>query len=664
MAAAQPIALKRLRLERELDQKLKWVKKPALAIALAFLGLNSVQVDEVRAFSLFGVCFSGDCENDQDDGPGFIDPRNYDVEFDVQGAPEELAESLKASSELWRGKDSPVAGSAGLAARAKGDYRRILAALYNKGYYAGEISIVVNGRQASDLQPGQDLPENSSVTIRVGPGSTYLFSRTEIINAAPPTLDRKDQSKTPEEVGFAPGKVAEAGAVRLAGAAAREAWRQQGHPLARIGEQDVTAVHPQRQLNVSIRMAPGPRADIGDISVEGTERMDPAFVAYMTGLIPGQEYDPDDLEKARKRLDRLGVFSTRKIEEAKAVSANGLLPLNVIVSERKLRRIGVGATLSSVDGAGIEAYWLHRNLFGRAEKLRLDAQIGGIGGAGGTFSPGEYDYLLGATFTQPGYFTPDTDLVWNILAKREFNETYEETAAGLSVGLTNYWSDEITFTAGAFAQFGEFTDIFGTRTFLTTGLQGDVVYDNRDNKLDAKRGLYARFDAKPFYEWEFGGAAARLEAEARSYFAFDTEGRSVLAARVKVGSLVGSSLTQTPPNLLFTAGGGNSVRGFAFKSIGVENAVGDISGGRSLFEGSLEFRQRINESFGAVAFVDAGTVSEASFTDFSEDLKVGVGLGIRYYTGLGPIRVDVAIPLNPGPDDDGFAFYAGIGQAF
>ena len=131
-----------------------------------------------------------------------------------------------------------------------------------------------------------------------------------------------------------------------------------------------------------------------------------------------------------------------------------------------------------------------------------------------------------------------------------------------------------------------------------------------------------------------------------------------------LGSITGAPLAETPPDLLFTAGGGNSVRGYSFKSIGVEQANGRITGGASLIETTVEFRQRISDSFGAVAFVDAGIVGDDPFSGFSDDVKVGVGLGVRYYTGLGPIRLDVAVPLDPGDDDAGFAIYAGIGQAF
>lgn len=643
---------------------MKAVIQTLLYAAPLAVALTLVQVKNAEAFKLFGQCFFGSCKKD-DKAERFIDPKTYDVEFSVDElAPDDIAQAVRAASELWQGREKPVGGSAGLVARAKGDYRRILAALYGKGRYAGIISIKVNGVEASNIKPGRDIPGHSNVVISVDPDVSFAFGTALVINPAPFTADPKDQTKSLAEIGFVPGAVAEAGAVHRAAKVATEAWRQQGYPTARVENRSATAVHPDQRLNVKIRIAPGPPARFGNVVVEGTERMDAAFVAYMTGLVPGKEYDPDDIIKAEKRLDQLGVFSTRKIKEAKSVNANGLLPIDVIVSERKLRRIGVGATLSSIDGVGVGAYWLHRNIFGKAERLRFDAKVGRIGN---TADMDKLDYLLSATLTQPGFFSPDTDLVWNAYGKKEFNDTYTENSTGGLVSLTNYWSDELTFSAGIFGKYGKFDDVFGQHIFLTTGFLGDATYDSRDSKVDPIRGFYAQFKARPYYEWEFGNAAARLEAELRSYCSFGTDDHNVVAGRIKVGSLVGSSIVETPPDLLFTAGGGDSVRGYSYKSIGLPFPDGGVSGGRSLIEGSLEFRRRLNESFGAVAFADAGTVGSSSFSDFSdfsEDFKISVGVGVRYYTGLGPIRLDVAFPLNGNKNDADFAIYAGIGQAF
>jgi len=633
----------------------KLVFLPAL-----FLGM---QTHHAQAFELFGRCFSESCEQqkaEEERERAPIDPKTYLVQFDVD-APGEIEDSIRGRSELWRQRDEPVAGSAGLLSRAKGDYKRILAGLYNEGYYGGAISITVNGREAAGIGPGTELPDNSNVMIQVEAGPLYVFGTFNIENQAPVPLPEDDQVQAPDTFTIEPGEAAKADRVRQAARLAVQEWRQLGHPKADIGEQSVTADHPNQILNVTLKVAPGPAAVYGVTRVEGTERMDPDFVVYMADLPPGQEYDPDDLERAEKRLDRLGVFSLRKVEGAEAIGPDGALPINITVDERKLRRIGIGATFSTTEGAGFEASWLHRNLFGQAESLRLEGEVNGLGE---TFDGDELDYRLGLTYTEPGTFSPDTDWITNIYGFREFNDTFDGEAVGASTSLRHRFSDRLTGSIGAFVEYSDFTDAFGSRELFTAGALGRLTYDGRDEELDPSKGIYADFEVRPFHEFELDNTAVRFEGELRGYQAFGEQDWSVLAARVKLGSLVGIERAQTPANYLFFAGGGGSVRGFDFNNIGVEEADGEIAGGRSLLEGSLEFRQRFDETWGGVIFADAGLVGEDSFIDFEEDVRVSVGAGVRYYTGIGPIRLDVAVPLNPQSGDPDFAIFAGIGQAF
>lgn len=638
----------------------KWSFKKSAAILL-FAALQIVPLRAAYGFELFGVCLTGNCEASDADSE-IIDPKTYSVDFELSGPEEgDLEAAIISASELMRGRNQPVGGSAGLVARAKGDYGRILATLYNEGRYSGAISIKINGTQAADIRPGTQLPDVNTVEIRVAPGNLFHFGEAVIRNPAPVASEIQDFVKHPRTIGFATGEPARAGVIRSAGELAREAWRQQGYPMAKVERQEVTAIHPDDYLKVYLWMAQGPYAVYGDISVEGVQRMDPEFVKYMAGLIEGAEFDPDDLERARKRLERLGVFSRQRLVEADGVLSDGTLPITILTTEKKLRRIGVGATLSSIDGAGVEAFWLHRNLFGKAERLRLEAQVGGLGT---TLDYEKVDYLVGAAFTKPGVFNPDTDFNLNLTAKREYNESYTETSVSGDAGLTHYYSDELTFTGGLFAEYGEYEDIFGSRTLFTTGILADATFDGRDDRLEPSQGFYAKLAARPFYEWEFESAGLHLEVEGRTYIALQKKKRTVLAGRVKFGSLAGVSVNQAPSNLLFYAGGGGSVRGYGYKNIGVEQANGSIAGGRSLFEGSLELRQRITKNFGAVAFADMGLVGADSVLDFSEDVKIGVGAGLRYYTGLGAIRLDVAVPLDQGNDDPDFGIYVGIGQAF
>jgi translocation and assembly module TamA len=348
------------------------------------------------------------------------------------------------------------------------------------------------------------------------------------------------------------------------------------------------------------------------------------------------------------------------LKEADEIGAGGKLPVALTVQEMKLRRIGIGATISTVDGAGIEGYWLHRNLFGRAERLRFDARISGIGK---TVDYKDFDYYLGSELTLPGRFTPDTDIVAKSFVEREVLELYTKNRAYMSVYANQYFSDTLTGRLGTFVSYGEYDDVFGVRRFGLAGLDSSLEYDTRDNKLDPTSGFYARLAGKPFYEWEFGNAVGKFEGELRAFQGLGAEDRTVLAARLKVGSIAGAPISQIPQDELFLAGGGSSVRGYAYRSIGVD-VPGGISGGRALFEASAEIRQDITDSIGLVGFADVGHVSDGSMPDFSGDIRVGAGIGLRYNTGLGPLRLDVAVPLNRQSGDPNFAIYAGIGQAF
>jgi translocation and assembly module TamA len=408
-------------------------------------------------------------------------------------------------------------------------------------------------------------------------------------------------------------------------------------------------------------MKPGRKAYYGPVTVKGTDRMDPAFVAWMAGLPRGQEYDPDDIDRANKRLMRLGVFRSSRFEEADVIDPDGLMPMSLIVQERPLHRFGVGADYSTVDGAGFQTYWLHRNLFGHAESLKLEAKVAGFGN---TIDPADLTYRAGVTFTRPGVFTPDTDFVASVIGDREVLDIYTRTSVTGLIGFNRIFSDELSGKLFLTGGPSRFDDDFGTRDFLDVGVLGGLTYDARDNKTDPTSGYYLDGIVHPFYEFNYGNPAVRMVAEGRAYYGFGEDKRIVLAGRLKLGSIVGPSIAETAPDKLFLAGGGGSVRGYAYRNIGVNGPGGIVTGGRSLIEASAELRARITDSIGAVGFVDAGYVGADSIPDFSQQFRVGVGAGLRYYTGLGPLRADVAFPLNRRKGDPSLAFYIGLGQAF
>ena len=612
----------------------------------------------VAAFELFGIKFFED-QAEIDAEAVIVDPQPYYVSVAVN-AVGGLEAVVRNASALVADQNEPASGAAGLLAKARGDYKRIVAALYNEGHYGGVVSIRIGGQEAANLPPDVDMPDPVDVVIAVDPGPLFRFNSVNIVNQAPPTSDPYDQVDLPINRGFGAGEVARSSVILAAETLVLDAWRQQGHPKAVIVTRDVVADHATQTVDATITVNPGPKAAFGAVTVSGTETLDPDFIVRQTGLVPGEEYDPDELALAQKRLDRLEVFRAARLVAAESVGADGLLPYEVIVQELPGRRFGVGASFSTVDGLGLEAYHLWRNLFGQAERLRLDARVASIAWP---LDTAQFDYFFGGTFTKPGIFTPDTDLIAAISAERTVYPTFTETSAAGRIGLTHIFSDQITFEGGAQFERNRFDDAFGTRDFSTLGLYAGAVLDFRDDSVDPTSGWYLSANLEPFYEFTYGNAQGRVVVEGRTYFGFGEDDPFVLAGRLKAGALLGPDLSEIPPDKLFFAGGGGSVRGYAYKSIGVDDGMGNVTGGRYLLEASLEARAKVTESIGVVGFVDGGYVAADTFPGLN-DLYLGAGIGVRYYTGLGPLRADIAIPLNKRPGDADYAIYVGIGQAF
>jgi translocation and assembly module TamA len=402
----------------------------------------------------------------------------------------------------------------------------------------------------------------------------------------------------------------------------------------------------------------------GPVTAQGSSRVDADFITYMADLPQGEPYDPDRVTEGQDRISGLGVFNSVRFQEGDVVGPDGTMPITILVEDRKPRTIGIGGTYSTLDGLGLNAYWLHRNLFGRAEQLRFDASVEGLLEVGGLDT---YDYNLGVSFNKPGVISPETNFISSLIARQLDFDTYRETSITAKAGLSRQFNEYLSGDIYGVISKGRYEDDFGTRNFLTFGAEGSGEYDRRDNNLNPTRGYYLAATALPFYEAEYSYVAFRGTAEGRSYLGFGEERDLVLAGRAKVGTYFGASVEESPPNLLFFAGGGGSVRGYPYQSIGVsftENGETFTTGGRSLLELSGEVRYRFTDSWGGAAFVDAGLVDSNPAFDGDNDVKVGTGLGVRYFTGFGPLRVDVAVPLEPGPDDDKWALYIGIGQAF
>lgn len=636
----------------------RWLTVHGLTLfASAMALLASAVAEPSLAFEIFGKKFF---EPENDEVAVVADAQPYTLDVTISGDDDDVAQAIRDASALVREKDSPPPGAAGLIARARGDYGRIIAALYARGHYGGTIRVLVNGRPVEELQPDAALPDPAPVGLVIDPGPLFRFGeiRVDGLPAEPMTEEDEDALQL-DDWELRKGAEARSGAVLETEGRLVAVWRQRGHPKAAVPVREIVADHETRTVDVRLAVEPGPAANLGSVEITGTERTDPVFVRWMAGIEAGEPYDPDAVTAARERLRRLGVFSSVALVEGDFVGANGILPIGFNVSERKRRLIGGGASFSTIDGATLEAYWMHRNLFGRAESLRFDASISRIGAE--AFNG--LNYAAAATFRKPGMFTPDTDLTLQLGGKREFVDTYESRSISAKAGLEHRFSDQLTGSTALNLERSAVEDAFGDNLYTIASLPSALEYDGRDNKLDPTEGVRGRIDAEPLYELEGSTAALAARASLSGYLSLADDDRIVIAGRSALGSIVGGELEDIPADRRFFLGGGGSIRGYEYRSIGP--SIGDdVVGGLSFWEASAELRYRLTETIGIVPFIDAGAAYEETLPDFSADMRVGAGLGIRYYTGLGPLRFDVAVPLTPRDEDPAVAFYVGLGQAF
>ncbi len=562
---------------------------------------------------------------------------------------EDLREDLIGASLVKAAVDGNELERRNLVAAAQADYARLLAVLWEAGYFGPVISIEIDGVEAAELPAVGSTDPVGAIVVSVQPGPRFLF-REAFIAPVPPGTELPDA--------FRPGATAGTAPIRQAARAGVEAWRAEGHAKADIASQDIVADYPAQALDVRLVLAPGPRLRYGPTFVEGAGTVREGQIRRIADLRQGDVFDPEEIRTAARRLQRTGAFGSVSIVEAEDIGSAQTLPLTIQVVERLPRRFGFGAEISTDEGASTSAYWLHRNLTGFADSLRVEGEIGGLGG-----NSGGADYGISFAYNRPATFNPETDLFVNGGIERLDEPNFETDRLFLEGGARRIVSDEFQYSYGLRYEYSQDTDAFGERTFSTFSIPLTAIYDRRDDPLNPADGYFVEAGLRPFAGFEDAGSGVAFDADLRGYQGFGAENRTVLAARLQLGAIVGPDLDEVPSNTLFFSGGGGSVRGQEFQSLGVTLPSGDTVGGRSFVGLSTEIRQQVTETIGIVGFVDFGLVSpDADFG--SGDTHSGAGLGLRYNTGIGPIRFDVGVPLSGPGDPSGAEIYIGIGQAF
>jgi len=622
----------------------------AAAIAACLL-LSPALAKNAYAFKIFGITLFGSDEETAQ----VIDPVRYDATLDTGGADKDLKERLETAASLVNDEKQPVSGDLGVVIKAREDRERLVAVLYEEARYGGTVHITVAGTDIDQLPPNPTFDHGAPVpvAVRIEPGPVFHIGSVR--------FDRDAAGRNPADYGLVPGGPAGSRVILKAGEQLVVDLKKEGRPLAKPIERQVTADHRTNTVDVVLGAVGGPVAPFGTVTVKGARDVDPAFISRYSRLDKRGRYSPEQLKKASDRLRELGVFASVSIHEPDVLAPDGSLPLMIEVSEGKFRYFGFGAEYSSLDGAGLSGYWGHRNLFGEAESLRVEGAVSGIGA---TTDVTTFDYSAAIIFTKPGAFVPEATFESRLEAKSENPDAYEAQSLAYSAGLTYELNDTDKVKGGGEVAYIRTDDAFGRNDYVTLSIPVSFERDTRDNKLDPTEGYFATLSAKPSYEAIRGNVFSSFEGSISGYYGLGEKDRIVLAGRLAGGTLAGADeLESIPATRRFYEGGGGSVRGYDFREISPYNADNEALGGRSYVVASFEARVKVSEKIGIVPFLDIGTVSTEIAPDFS-DIRAGAGIGLRYATPFGPLRLDVALPLRRYDGGSQYGIYAGIGQAF
>lgn len=573
----------------------------------------------------------------------------YDVEIKLQGLDDDaLLDTLKDNSQLiaLKKKKKPETEAA-LQRRIDDDRTRLRDAMEAAGYWQATIEDKIDAKK-----------KPAEVTVTVKPGPLFHFAKIAFLlpSGAPAALvDRLGA----ERLGLKPGDPAKSAPVAAADARIVDAYGHRGQPFARIVDRHAVIDVATATMTVTYTIDPGPAARFGKATVQGLTTLDRDVVDRRIAWHEGATFDTRQVEQTRRKLVATGLFSAVEIKHADAPDADGAVPMTIALTEAPHHSVGAGVGYNTNYRAGLRGFWEDRNLFGDAETLRLSAGVAQrqIGAA--------------ANFRRPDLWWNGVDFVANVEALRQETDAYNSRRADAYAGLEARLFEPYVFGGGVLIDGAKLTTDEPGRDedYLLLGLPLYGRRDTTDDLLDPTKGSRLSLTVTPYHSLMntgVGGAGANFVSSRLQGSLYRELGASntwIVAGYGALGSIVGADLGAVPLDKRLYAGGAGSVRGFGYQLAGPLDSYDKPTGGRSSVEFGGELRYRFTETFGIVPFFDAGNVYPSAAPE-SLKLFYSAGIGLRYYTAIGPVRVDVATPINKRSTDAPVQFYVSLGQAF
>lgn len=563
------------------------------------------------------------------------------------GGAEDLLKAFRSQSTL-EAERKKTANAAQIGRRAGADADLLAQLLRSQGYYDAVVEPSTEGA-------GGQL----RVVLTAEPGPQYRFASVELpgLDAAGP-----EAAKLREVFAVKAGDPVIATDVIAAGTALTRALGEQGFAEAKVGDQDIEVDHQTHLASLTLPVNPGPVARFGTLRVSGRPPFSAHHVAIIARFRPGDRFERSKLEDLRRALIATTLVANADI---RVVPADGgrIADIDVRLDPAPSHTIAGDLGYGTGQGILIEGSWTDRNFFNSEGALTLRGILG------------TREQLAGVEFRRSNFLKRDQVFDLQFTGSHQKFDAYEARTillAGSIERQSNFiWQKSWTWTYGAELLATDENGVFSpdglkdTRTFLIAAAPLSLGYDGSDNLLDPTTGFRLSGRLSPEYSGHGGTFGyARTQFDASAYR--PVSDRVVVAGRVRVGTIVGADLFSIAPSRRFYSGGGGSVRGYGYQQLGPKAMDGSPIGGRGLAEFGLESRIRLRQfggNFGVVPFVDGGTLTSKALPDM-KDWRFAAGIGARYYSSFGPIRVDVGVPLNRQKGDGPFAVTVSLGQAF
>ncbi|MDP3174497.1 MAG: autotransporter assembly complex family protein, partial [Phenylobacterium sp.] len=529
--------------------------------------------------------------------------------------------------------------------RAREAAEDAVAVLRSEGYYGYEA--------IPDVGEG-DAP---TPVVKVTPGERFVIADPKVDWTAPePSAPVRALGEA--AMGLKEGEPGRAADVVAAEGRVVATVQKQGYADVAAAPREVIVDHADHTVRPTFRIVAGELVRLGGLDLTGARgRTDPDWLRRLAPWRAGKVYDPEDVAELERRLLDTGVYESVTVGLApkESTTTDGLRPIIVSLADRKRRTLEAGASYSTSEGVGLDARWTRYNVFGRADTQSLSGRLSNI------------DSRLAAEVALPHWRRPAQTLKLGAAAYSTRTDAYDEKGVGVRADLQRRYGKTSYLTVGGSLDFsrtderrpGTLTPL-GRDLFAIAGL-ADLSLDRSDDPLNPRRGWRVGMRLEPtLLTGETTLPYLETVALASVYLPLGEAARTVVAARVRAGAMVGGSIPEIPASRRFFAGGGGSVRGYGYQAVGPRLSDNTPQGGVSLLETAFEVRHNLTRRWGVVAFVDAGAVGSDPYPS-GKDLSVGAGFGVRYDLGFGPIRADIAVPLEKRQGDAPFQIYISIG---